>query len=77
MHGCVDPDPTAQTTFSVATLDKATRTTDNANNWQPDIISIRKHTFNPVINFKDGTAQWTTGFTRLYVNTLVQTEWAC
>ena len=74
MHRHVDHDPTVQTTFSVTTLDKATRTADNAINRQSDIISIRKHTFNPVINFKGGTAYWATGFTRLRVNTLVQTE---
>ena len=54
MNRPVDPDPAVQTTFSVNTLDKATRTADNTINWQPDIISIRKHTFNPVVNLKSG-----------------------
>ena len=74
MHCNVDPDPTVQTTFSVTTLDKATRTADNTINWQPDIISIRKHTFNPVINLKGGVAHWATCFTRIRLNTLVHTE---
>jgi hypothetical protein len=52
----VDPDPAVQTIFFGTTLDKATRTADNAVNWQPDIISIRKHTFNPVVNLKGGIA---------------------
>jgi hypothetical protein len=63
MNCRVDPDPTVQTTFSVTTLDKTARSTDDAINWQPDITSIRKNTFNPVINFKSGVAYWATGFT--------------
>ena len=74
MHCRVDPDPTVQTTFSVTTLDKTTRTADNAINWQPDIISIRKRTFNPVVNLKNGVAHRALGFTRLRMITLVQTE---
>ena len=76
MNRPVDPDPAVQTTFSVNTLDKATGTADNTINWQPDIISIRKHTFNPVINLKGGIANWALGFTRLRMNTMVQAEWA-
>ena len=76
MNCRVDPDPAVQTTFSVTALDKATRTADNAINWQPDIFSIRKDTFNPVINLKGGTAHWALGFARLRINTLVQAEWA-
>jgi len=57
-------------------LDKTTRTADNAINWQPDIISIRKNTFSPVVNLKGGTAHWATGFTRLRMNTSVKAEWA-
>ena len=76
MHCRVDPDPTIQTTFSVNTLDQATRNADNAINWQPNIISIRRDTFNPVINLKDGVAYWARSCTRLRMNTLVQTEWA-
>ena len=74
MHCRVDPDPTIQTTFSVNTLDQATGTADNAIDWQPDTISIRKNTFNPVINLKDGVTHRATGFTRLRMNILVQTE---
>ena len=74
MNCPVDPDPAVQTTLSVTTLDKTARSTDNAMDWQPDIISIRKDTFNPVINLKDGIAYWATGFTWLRVNTLVQTK---
>ena len=76
MHCRVDSHAAVQTTFSVNTLDEATRTADNAINWQPDIISIRKHTFNPVINLKDGIAHWALDFTWLRVNTLVQAKWA-
>jgi hypothetical protein len=76
MHCRVDPGPAVKTTFSVNTLDKSTRTADNAINWQLDIISIRKHTFNPVVNLKGGLAHRATGFTRLRLNTFVQTEWA-
>ena len=65
MNCPVDSDPAVQTTFSVTTLDKATKTADNAIHWQPDIISIRKHTFSPVVNLKDGIAHWALGFTRL------------
>jgi hypothetical protein len=43
-----------QTTFSVNTLNKATRTADNAIHRQPDIICIRKNTFSPVVNLKGG-----------------------
>ena len=77
MHRRVDPDTTVQTTFSVNTLDKTTRTAYNAIDWQPDTISIHKHTFNPIINLKGGIAHWATGFTWLRINTLIQTEWAC
>jgi len=76
MNCRVDPDTTVQTTFSVDTLDKATRTAYNAIAWQSDIFSIRKHTFNPIINLKDGVTHRATGFTRILMNTLVQTEWA-
>ena len=76
MHCCVDPNAAIKTTFSVTTLDKATRTAEDIN-WQPDIISIRKDTFNPVINLKDGIAHWALGFTRLRMDALVQAEWAC
>ena len=76
MHCRVDPDPAVQTTFSVATLDKATITADNAINRQPDIFSICKHTFNPVVNLKGGIAYRTLGFTLPGFNTSVQTEWA-
>ena len=72
----VDPDPAVQTNFSVNTLDKTTRTADNAINWQPDIISIRKHTFNPIVNLKVSTANRTLGSTRFRMNALVQAEWA-
>jgi hypothetical protein len=74
MNCRVDSHTAVQITFSVNTLDEATKTADNAINWQPYIISIRKNTFNPVINLKDGIAYWATGFTRLRINTLVQTE---
>ena len=76
MNCGVDPDPAVQTTFSVTTLDKATKTADNAIHWQPDIISICKHTFNPVVNLKGGFANWALGFTRLRMYTLVQTKGA-
>jgi hypothetical protein len=76
MNCHVDPDPAVQATFSVTTLDKTTRTADNAINWQPDIFSIRKDTFNPVINLKGGIAHWALGFTWLSINALVQAEWA-
>ena len=72
----VDPDPAVKTTFSVTTLNKSARSTDNTINWQPDIISIRKHTFNPVINLKEGIAYWALGFTMSGFDTLVQAEWA-
>ena len=74
MNCNVDPDPTVQTTFPVTTLNKTARSADNAINWQPDIISIRKHTFNPIINLKDSIAHWALGFAWLRINTLVQTE---
>jgi hypothetical protein len=76
MNGHVDPHPAINATFSINTLDKPTSAADNAINWQPDIISIRKYTFNPVINLKGGIAYWATSCTRLRMNTLVQTEWA-
>jgi len=76
MHCSVDPDPAVKTTFFVTTLDQATTTADNAINCQPDIISIRKHTFNPVINLKGGIACWALGFTWSGFDTLVQAEWA-
>jgi hypothetical protein len=76
MHCRVDPDTTVQAAFSVTTLDKTTRTAYNAIDWQPDTISIRKNTFNPLVNLKGGIAHWATGLTRLRMNTLVQTEWA-
>jgi len=77
MHCRVDPDPAVKTTFPVTTLNKSTRTTDDAINGQPDIFSIRKDTFNPVINLKGGIAYRALGFTRLRMDALVQTEWAC
>jgi hypothetical protein len=58
MNCRADPDPAVQTNFSVNTLDKTTRTTDNAINRQPHFIGIRKDTFNPIINLKGGTAHW-------------------
>ena len=70
MHCRMDLDPAVQTTFSVATLDKATKTADNTINRQPDIISIRKYTFNPVINLKGGIACWALGFTWLRIYAL-------
>ena len=76
MHCRVNPDPTVQTTFSVATLDKATSTADNAINRQPDILSIREHTFNPVINLKSGITHRAPGFTLPGFDTPVQAEWA-
>jgi len=74
MHCRVDP--AVQTTFSFNTLNKSTRTADNAIKWQPDMFSVRKHTFNPVINFKDGTANWAPGFTLPGFDTPVQAKWA-
>jgi hypothetical protein len=76
MNCPVDSDPAVQTTFSVTALDKATRTVDDAINWKPDIFSIRKDAFNPVINFKSGTTHWATSFTLLRIYTMVQAEWA-
>ena len=69
MHCRADPHAAVQATFSVDTLDKSTRTTDNAINCQLDITSILKHTFNPVVNLKDGVTSWVTGFTLLRMNT--------
>ena len=77
MYCHFDPHPAINATFSINTLDKSTRTADNAINWQPDIISIRKDTFNPVINLKGGIAHRTQGLTRLRLYTLVQAEWTC
>ena len=76
MHCRVDLYPTVQTTYSVIALDKATRTADNAIHRQPDIFSIRKDTFNPVINLKGGTAHWALGFTLPGFDTLIQAKWA-
>ena len=70
MHCRVDPDPPVQATISVTTLDKSTTTADNAINWQPDIFSIRKDTFNPVVNLKGGIACWALGFTWLRIYAL-------
>ncbi len=75
MHCRVDPDSTVQTTFSVSTLYETTGTADNAINWQPDIICIRKDTFSPVANLKGGVTHRATGFTRLRMNTLINAEW--
>lgn len=75
MHCSVDPDPAVQTTFPVNTLNKSTSAADNAINWQLDITSILKHTFNPVVNLKGGFANWALGLARLRMYTLVQTEW--
>ena len=77
MHRRVDPDTAVQAAFSVTTLDKTTRTAYNAIDWQSDIFSIRKDTFNPVINLKVSTANRTPGLTWLRIYTLVQAEWAC
>ena len=74
MYCHVDPHPAINATFSINTLDKSTRTEDNAINWQRDIICISEHTFNPVINLKDGITHWALGFARLRLNTFVQTE---
>ena len=74
MHRRVDPDTTVQAAFSVTTLDKTTSIAYNAIDWQSDTISIRKHTFNPIINLKNGVTHRATGFTRIRMNTLVQTE---
>jgi hypothetical protein len=70
MNCPVDPDPAAQTIFSVTTLNKSTRTADNAINWQPDITSIRKDTFNPVVNLKGGIAHRALCFTWLRMYTV-------
>jgi hypothetical protein len=77
MNYHVDPHPAINATFSINTLDKSTRTADNAINWQLDIICISKHTFNPVINLKGGIAHRTQGLTRFRLYTLVQAEWTC
>jgi hypothetical protein len=74
MHCRVDPQTAVQTTFSVATLDKSTITADNAINWQPDIISIHKHTFSSVVNLKPSIAHRAFGFTMPGFNTSVQAE---
>ncbi len=76
MNCRVDPDPAVQTTFSVTTLNKTARTADDAINWQPDILSIRKHTFNPVIILKGGIAHLALGFARFRMYTLVQAKCA-
>ncbi len=76
MNCRVDPAPAVQTNFSVNTLDEATRTTDDTINWQSNTFSIRKYTFNPVVNFKSGLAYWALGFTRLRMYTLVQAKGA-
>ena len=77
MYCHFDPHPAINATFSINTLDKSTRTEDNAINWQRDIICISEHTFNPVINLKGGIAHRTQGLTRLRLYTLVQAEWTC
>ena len=73
MNCRVDSDPAVQTTFSFNTLNKPT---DNAINWQLDIINIRKDTFNPFVNLKGGIAYRAPGFTMPGFNALVQAEWA-
>ena len=78
MYCHFDPHPAINATFSINTLDKSTRTADNAINWQLDIICISEHTFNPVINLKGGgIAHRTQGLTRLRLYTLIQAEWTC
>ena len=77
MNCHVDPHPTINATFSINTLDKSTRTADNAINWQLDNICISRYTFNPVINLKGGIAHRTQGLTRFRLYTLVQSEWTC
>jgi hypothetical protein len=76
MNGHVDPHPAINATFSINTLDKPTSAADNAIDWQPNIISIRKHTFNPVVNLKGGIAYRAPGFTMPGFDALVQAKWA-
>jgi hypothetical protein len=41
-----------------------------------DIFSIRKYTFNPIVNLKGGIAHRAPGFTMPGLDTLVQAKWA-
>ncbi len=75
MHCSVDPDPAVQTILILTSLDKSTRSTDDADNWKSDFIGITKDTFSSVVNLKRGIAHRAPGFTLPGFDTLVQTEW--
>ena len=68
--------PAVKTILTLTGLDKSTRSTDDADRWKSYFIGITKHTFNPVVNLKAGTAYRASGFTLPGFNTSVRTEWA-
>ncbi len=74
MHCSVYRNPAVQTILILASLDKSTRSTDDADRWKSYFIGITEHTFNPVVNLKRGIAHRAPGFTLLRMNTLVQAE---
>ena len=74
MNCGVDYDSAVQTILILTSLNKTTRSTDNADSWKSDFIGITQDTFNPAVNFKDGIAHRTPGFTMLGFDTLVRAE---
>jgi len=76
MYCRVNPDPAVQTILILASLDKSTRSTDDADRWKFYFIGITKHTFNPVVNLKRGIAHRAPNFTLSGFNTLVRAKWA-
>ena len=74
MHRSVDPDTAAQAILILTSLNKTTRSTDDADSWKSDFIGVTQDTFNPVVNFKDGIAHRTPGFSMLGFDTLVRAE---
>ena len=62
MNCRVNPDPAVQTILILASLDKSTRSTDDADRWKSYFIDITKHTFSSVVNLKCGIAHRAAGF---------------
>jgi hypothetical protein len=74
MHRRVYRNPAVQTILIFTSLDKPTRSTDDAYRWKSYFIDITKHTFSSVVNLKCGIAHRAPGFAMPGFDTLVQAE---
>jgi hypothetical protein len=74
MHRRIDFATAVQTILIFTSLDKPTKSTDDADRWKSNFIGVTKDTFSTVVNFKRGITHRAPGFTLSGFDTLIHAK---